>query len=268
MPTRDTTLVTLAEAKRYLRLATVVVLAAPSPAVGGATVLGDVSGWKVGSLLTVDITTGQTITTEQVNITSITGQALAWSPNLSTPPLAGDVISDGGFDSGLVTFLDSTSEFMEDYTGRVFKARSVSDQFTGNGRRSWWTKYYPIQDVVVQLAGVTVDSSTYVVDPLTGQIKMKVGNVFGTTDTGDSVVAYTAGYDGTVYPLPAEATGFLLAATKIQYDGWRTGGMSVNTLNIGGFGLSVVQDWPRHLQKILSNLQDNARRIFLVDARL
>ena len=83
-------------------------------------------------------------------------------------------------------------------------------------------------------------------------------------------VTYDGGYDGSaaLFMLPADAIGLILRMVKIEYDAWKTGGMSVNTLSIGGFGLSVVQDWPRHLKRQLDGLKNDARLMFMESGRL
>lgn len=264
---RSTSLVALAAARTFLRLATGVVLSSPAPSAAGATLTGDVSGLKVNTLLSV---------TKQgspffVNLQSIAGQVVSWTPSLTGAPSAGDTVSDGTFDANIVEFLDSVSEFLEDYTGRFFQLREGwVETFTGEGQQTFWTRYYPIQNVQVSIAGKVMDPSTYGVDGRGGKIKFNSGYAWGgcSGTVGDCVVTYDAGYDGTTYPVPAHAIGVVLKMLKIQYDGWKTGGMSVNTLSIGGFGLSVVQDLPKQLMRELGLLKDDARQMFMTGGRL
>lgn len=253
------TLVGLADAKAWLKIFSSSVVSNSS--VNGATV-SDGTGFRANQAITWIDSTG--VVKGRSFIATVAGNAITWAPAFGQAPAVGDLITDGGRDDQIIRFLDSLSQNLENSTGRIFKARTVTEQFTGDLTTLFITDARPIISITsLMIDGVAYDSTKYVMDSDMGIIRLQPGYIFPNTTAGNCVLTYVAGFDGTAnFPIPDDAVLLVLQLLKQAYDGWQTGGASASTLHTGNSALTMLKAMPDSLRDLYNSLVDQ-RKMFM-----
>jgi hypothetical protein len=155
--------------------------------------------------------------------------------------------TDTSRDDRLVLQADAASARIEQHTGRVFAARSVTESFRGNGS----AQHVLLKRPVISLASVTIGGAA--VAGSAWEIEADLGRVTltGTTFTPGAlcVVVYRAGYEPAT--LPRDLVELCLQLTKYLWDERENGAVLASSVSIGGQSLVVKSGLPEPFAQAL-----------------
>lgn len=242
-------ILTLAELRRHLKIGSAAIASSPSPAVGGATLTPSANGFLPGMPVTI-VTAG---VDRSVTLTDVASNAVTWTPNLPSVPVAGDAVFDSAGDVVLEDLINAISAEFERETGRVVIARAKTETKHGDGRPVLGLRWTPIVSVAsLTIDGVALDPSDYVLDTETGLVRLRARTF--TAGVGNVVASYTGGYAAA--DVPADLKRFIRDWCKFAYDEWHTDSVAATSVSIGNQTFQINPELPRELRRGIGRFRD------------
>lgn len=156
-------------------------------------------------------------------------------------------------DFAIETIVNGITDDLESMSGRVFKARDLTEVYDGNGRESLTLRKWPVNSVAsIAIDGDTLSEDDYTIDHRLGRVRL----VSGLFDSGfqNIDVTYNAGYAEPA-TVPAHVTKLALDLLSYFYPQWVTGSLPVTSISLGNSGnMQVNSSIPRHLRDAISAL--------------
>jgi len=264
MALSDTALVTLAQAKNYVRVDSASSLFVPAEYVGlgdGGTVAFDLDNTPVSGSLQVYVNSVLQVEPTNYSISTAT-ITFTVAPTLNHPITASydTVASDNTFeaydDTLLENLINAATKKAEDYTGRVFIQRTITEYHYGDGSEWLRLEYTP----VVSITSVTLDTTLLTVDSdyttynQIGRLKRYAW------DNEELVtVVHVSGYGATRALAQAavpDAVMAVLSAVAVWYEN-RLGITSETVTGVGSVDYGATGELPITAKNYLSSIRRN-----------
>ena len=258
MSLNDTALVTLIQAKAHLRVDAAASLRVDAEYVGegdDATVAFDLDNTPVGGSLQLYVNNVLQVedTDFAISAATVTFTAAPASPLPITASYdyAADADTFESYDDELLeNLINAATKKAEDYTGRAFIERTVTETHIGNGTTI--LKLYKMPIVAAEAIAITVDG----VELTTWSERLSIGRLYHLAvwdEYAEIVVTYTAGYAATraaTQALVPDAVAAVLMMVAYLYEN-RTD--LVHGESVAGLG-SVTYELPLYTEKSGANL--------------
>jgi len=259
MSLNDTALVTVTEAKSYLRANAAASLQIPAEYVGmgdGETVGFTLDNTPVSGSLKLYV--NGVLQVEGTDFT-LSGATITFTEAPAAVPItasydaaAGDNTFESYDDALLEILINAATKKAEDYTGRAFIQREITETRIGDGTKI--LKLY--KQPVTEISSITLDS-----DEMTDYSeRLSIGRLYHLvvwTLDSEIEVTYTAGYAATraaTQALVPDAVTAVMVAVAFWYDN-RLGVKSENIAGVGSVDYGEPSEMPPEALRLLDSLR-------------
>ena len=259
-------LVTLKQAKNYLRVDAVASLKMDAEYVGVGTAGGEVEFPLPSGKTPISGSLVLRVDNElQVEDTDFTFAADVITFDAEHVPADGDIITASydyedpantfeSFDNlELEQLIAAATRKAEDHTGRAFVQREITETHIGDGTKI--LKLYRRPIVAIEATAITIDGVVLE----SWSERLSIGRLYHLTawpQYAEIIVTYTAGYAGGIPATQALVPAAVSAVLLILADLFENRGDKVDSINIAGVG-SVSYKLPSRAEELLAPLRTN-----------
>ncbi|MCK9569952.1 fasciclin domain-containing protein [Candidatus Pacearchaeota archaeon] len=178
---------------------------------------------------------------------------------------SGDVASDGV----LCSIATVVTYWMERYTGRKLKSRSLTEIYNGNGRDVLYTKNYPITSSASEIAVYVDDDGVFGADTKINATSLRIDGDNGVIHLIDDVfsegvqnvkVVYTGGYGAGTTLVPFDLVGACFEFIGFLWKRKTGKQWELTGLNVTQGGVTFLDEWaPKTVRHVLDGYRSHRR---------
>lgn len=178
---------------------------------------------------------------------------------------SGDTAQDGV----LCSIATVVTYWMERYTGRKLKTRSLTEIYNGNGRDVLYTKNYPITSSASEIAVYVDDDGAFGADTKLDATSLRIDGDNGVIHLVDDVfsegpqnvkVVYTAGYGAGTSLVPFDLVGAFFEFIGFLWKRKTGKQWELTGLNVTQGGVTYLDEWaPKTVRNVLDGYRSHRR---------